>query len=139
MDYVFSHLSELGEGPGFRKVRAAMDIEAFGVNAIVLPAHGEAFWHYHDTQDELYFVHAGTARFEVADEDDTVTAIRELGPGGLFHAQAAVHRRMSNAGEEELVVLVVGASGGYIGRDGQLVNHEADIERRQKMDTTPQD
>jgi mannose-6-phosphate isomerase-like protein (cupin superfamily) len=32
--------------------------------------------HYHDTQDELYFVHSGTARVAVDGEE------RTLGPGG---------------------------------------------------------
>ena len=65
MSYAFSSLDELGEGPGFRKVRAALGVEAFGVNAIVFPPGYEGPEHYHDTQDELYFVHQGTARFEV--------------------------------------------------------------------------
>ena len=37
------------------------------------------FHHFHDTQDELYFVHAGQARVEVEGEE------RILGPGGLLH------------------------------------------------------
>ena len=32
-----AHLDDLGEGSGFRKVRAALGVSAFGVNAIVLP------------------------------------------------------------------------------------------------------
>jgi quercetin dioxygenase-like cupin family protein len=123
MSHAFGSLDELGSGPGFRKVRPALGVEAFGVNALVLAPGAEGFWHYHDVQDELYFVHAGTARVEVADE------VRLLGPGGLFHCPAAVARRISNGGDDELVVLVIGGKGGYIGRDGQLVD-PADVERR---------
>ena len=77
MAHAFSSLDELGEGYGFRKVRGALGVTAFGVNAIVYPPAYEGFHHYHDTQDELYFVHAGTARVEVEGEE------RILGPGGL--------------------------------------------------------
>jgi len=121
--YAFGTLEELGEGYGFRKIRQALGVEAFGVNAIVYPPGYEGFHHYHDEQDELYFVHSGTARIEVEGET------RELGPGGLFHACSTTPRRVSNAGEDDLVVLVVGAKDGYVGRDGQMVD-PADIERR---------
>ena len=73
---------------------------AFGVNAIVYPPGYEGFLHYHDEQDELYFVHAGTARFEVDGEE------RELGPGGLCHVASTTPRKVSNAGEDDLVLLV---------------------------------
>jgi hypothetical protein len=36
---------------------------------------------------------------------------------------------VSNAGDDDLVVLVVGGKGGYVGRDGHLVD-PADAERR---------
>jgi quercetin dioxygenase-like cupin family protein len=124
--YAFGSLDELGEGPGFRKVRRALGVTAFGVNGIVFPPGFEGFLHYHDTQDELYFVHRGRARVEVGGE------VRELGEGGLFHAEAATQRRVSNASEtEELVLLVVGGKDGYVERDGRLVDMERDLPRRQ--------
>jgi hypothetical protein len=57
MAHTFSSLDELGEGPGYRKIRRALGVTAFGVNAIVYPPRFEGFAHDHDTQDELYFVH----------------------------------------------------------------------------------
>ena len=36
--YAVAHLEDLGDGPGFRKVRKGLGVTAFGVNAIVLPA-----------------------------------------------------------------------------------------------------
>ncbi len=124
--YAFSSVDELGDGYGFRKVRRALGVSAFGVNAIVMPPAYEGFLHYHDVQDELYFVHRGRARFEVADE------VREVGEGGLVHVEAAVPRRFSNASDsEDLCVLVVGGKGGYVERDGQLVDPERDLPRRQ--------
>jgi mannose-6-phosphate isomerase-like protein (cupin superfamily) len=124
--YVFSSLDELGEGYGFRKVRVPLGVTAFGVNAIVYAPGFEGFLHYHDSQDELYFVHRGRARFDVADET------REVGEGGVVHVEAATPRRVSNASEtEELVLLVVGGKGGYVERDGHLVDPERDLPRRQ--------
>jgi len=122
--HAFGTLDELGDGHGFRKVRQALGVEAFGVNAIVMPPGFEGFEHFHDVQDELYFVHSGTARFEVEGE------VRELGPGGLCHVRATTVRKFSNAGDDDLVMLVVGGSGGYVGRDGHLVD-PADLARRQ--------
>ena len=123
MSYAFGSIDELGDGPGFRKVRRALGITAFSVNAVVYPPRYEGFHHYHDTQDELYFVHSGRARVEVGDE------VRELGPGGMVHVESTTPRRLSNAGDEPLVMLVIGGKGGYVERDGHMVD-EADVSRR---------
>lgn len=124
MAHSFGTLDELGDGYGFRKIRAPLGVTAFGVNGIVMPPGYVGFHHYHDTQDELYFVHSGSARFEVDGEE------RVLGPGGLCHVESTTPRRVSNASkDEDLVLLVVGGKGGYVERDGHMVD-EADIERR---------
>ena len=124
MGATFSSLDELGEGYGFRKVRGPLGVTAFGANGIVMPPGFEGFLHYHDLQDELYFVHHGTARFEADGEE------RLLGPGSLVHVESTTPRRFSNAGDDDLVVLVIGGKGGYVERDGHLVNPERDLERR---------
>ena len=123
MSHSFSSVNELGEGYGFRKVRKPMGVEAFGVNVIVMPPGYDGFHHFHDEQDELYFVHSGQARVEVENE------ARTLGPGGLFHVSSTTPRKVSNAGDDDLVLLVVGGKGGYVERDGHLVD-PADLERR---------
>ncbi|MGZ8708257.1 MAG: cupin domain-containing protein [Gaiellaceae bacterium] len=124
--YAFSSVDELGEGFGFRSVRRPLGVTAFGVNAIVFPPGFEGFRHWHDHQDELYFVHRGQARVEIGDE------VRELGEGGLLHVEAATQRLVSNASDSEnLVLLVVGGKGGYVERDGHLVDMERDLPRRQ--------
>jgi quercetin dioxygenase-like cupin family protein len=127
MSHAFSSLDELGDNYGFRKVRAALGVEAFGVNAIVYPPHYEGPEHYHDTQDELYFVHRGRVRVDVDGQS------RELGEGGLFHCSATTPRRLSNIGDEDAIVFVVGGKGGYVERDGHLVNPEVDLPRRQGL------
>jgi mannose-6-phosphate isomerase-like protein (cupin superfamily) len=123
MGHAFGSIDELGDRPGFRKIRGPLGVTAFGVNAIVYPPGAEGVFHYHDEQDELYFVHSGTARFEVEGET------RELGPGGLCHVESTTPRKVSNAGDDDLVLLIVGGKEGYVGRDGHLVDM-ADLERR---------
>jgi uncharacterized cupin superfamily protein len=123
MTYAFSSLDELGDGPGFRKVRAALGVTAFGINGIVMPPGHEGFLHWHDTQDELYFVHRG--RVEVEVEGET----RVLGEGGFFHVESTTPRKVSNPFEEEAVLLAIGGKDGYVERDGHMVD-EADISRR---------
>jgi mannose-6-phosphate isomerase-like protein (cupin superfamily) len=127
MGYHVSSLDELGEGHGFRKVRAALEVTAFGVNGIVFPPRYEGPNHFHDTQDELYFVHRGTAVFTFDGEE------REVGEGGLVHVESTTHRQISNRTDGELVLLVVGGSGGYVERDGHLVNPDIDLPRRQGL------
>jgi quercetin dioxygenase-like cupin family protein len=127
VSYAFGSLDELGDGYGFRKIRKPLGVEAFGVNAIVYPARYEGPEHYHDTQDELYFVHRGCIRVDVEGES------RELEAGGLFHCSSTTPRRISNAGDEDAIVFVVGGRGGYVERDGHLVNEEIDLPRRQGL------
>ena len=123
MGYGITSIDELGEGFGFRSVRRALGITAFGVNVVVFPPGYDGFEHFHEQQDELYFVHSGRARVEVGGET------RELGPGGLVHVQSTTPRKVSNAADEPLVLLVVGGKDGYVERDGQMVDPD-DIPRR---------
>ena len=123
MTHAFSSLDELGEGYGFRKVRKALGVTAFGVNGLVYPPGYEGFFHFHDTQDELYFVHKGRVLVEV--EGKT----HELGEGGLFHAESTTPRKVSNPFDTEAIILCVGGKGGYVERDGHLVD-DADLEKR---------
>jgi mannose-6-phosphate isomerase-like protein (cupin superfamily) len=124
MAHAFGTIDELGEGYGFRKIRKPLGVTAFGVNAIVMPPGYSGFHHYHDTQDELYFVHSGEALMEADGET------RRVGPGGLMHVESTTPRKVSNVSEtEDLVLLVIGGKGGYVERDGHMVD-EADVERR---------
>jgi mannose-6-phosphate isomerase-like protein (cupin superfamily) len=126
MGYSISSLDELGEGYGFRKVRAPLGVTAFGVNALVFPPHYEGPNHFHDTQDELYFVHRGTAVFTFDDEE------REVAEGGVVHVESTTHRMISNRTDDDLVLFVVGGKGGYIERDGHVVSEE-DLAKRIAM------
>jgi mannose-6-phosphate isomerase-like protein (cupin superfamily) len=117
--YAAGHIDEMGDRYGFRKVRRTLGVTAFGVNAIVFPPGVSAGTHWHDEQEEVYFVHSGRARFEFGDGSELV-----LGPGGTVRVDAPTHRRIANAGEEDLVVFIVGGKDGYVGRDGQAPEDE---------------
>jgi uncharacterized cupin superfamily protein len=123
MGYQVSSLDELGEGYGFRKVRQPLGVTAFGVNALVFPARYEGPNHYHDKQDELYFVHRGTATFTF----DGVE--HEVGEGGLVHVESTTHRMISNRTDADLVLFIVGGKDGYVERDGHVVSDE-DLAKR---------
>jgi uncharacterized cupin superfamily protein len=108
-------LDDLGEGPGFRKVRRALGVTAFGVNAVVLPAGFTSRRHYHERQEELYLVLRGEIEFEFGDGGR-----RTLGPGGLARVSPATVRRLRNTSDsEEATYFCVGGADGYVGRDGQ--------------------
>jgi quercetin dioxygenase-like cupin family protein len=126
MGYQVSSLDQLGEGYGFRKIRAALGVTAFGVNALVFPPGYDGPAHYHDHQDELYFVHRGTATFELNGEEQTIAE------GGLVHVESTTPRRVSNRTDADLVIVVVGGKDGYVSRDGQLVSPE-ELEKRRAL------
>jgi uncharacterized cupin superfamily protein len=118
--YAVAHLSDLGDGPGMRKVRAPLGVTAFGVNAIVLPAGYETNPHAHEKQEELYFVHRGA--IELRFGDGTRHRLEE---GGLARVDAATVRSLRNAGEGESVYVCVGGADGYVGRDGVVGSFDA--------------
>lgn len=115
--YAVSTLEQMGDGPGFRKVRRELGVTAFGINALVLPAGYASGLHYHDEQEETYFIHEGTVEFRFGDGSTHV-----LGPGGIARVDAATHRGMRNVGDGDAVVLIAGGKDGYVGRDGQAVD-----------------
>jgi len=117
--YAVANIDGIGEGPGFRKIRRELGVTAFGINAIVLPAGIETGRHYHDEQEETYFVHRGRVEFEFGDGSTHV-----LGPGGVARVDAATVRRMKNVGDEDAVYVIAGGKDGYVGRDGRLPEGE---------------
>ncbi len=128
--WAVANLDGIGEGPGFRKIRSELDVKEFGVNAIVMPPGFSAGFHWHDEQEELYFVHSG--EIEISFGDGTS---KRLGAGGLARVDAHVHRAISNPGDEQAVYVIVGAKGGYVGRDGRAP--EGVNPRAQAEDTDP--
>ena len=113
--YAVAGLDDLGEGHGFRKVRRELGVTAFGVNAIVLPEGWETGGHYHDEQEELYFVHRGEIEMTFGDGES-----HRLGEGGFARVDAKTVRSVRNTGDGDAVYVVVGGKDGYVGRDGHL-------------------
>src|ERR671937_474794 len=101
--YAVGHIDQLGEGYGFRKIRRALGVTAFGMNAIVLPPGIETGRHYHDEQEETYFVHRGTLEFEFGDGSK-----HRLEPGGLARVDARTVRKLKNVSDEDAVYVIVG-------------------------------
>src|SRR5918999_6465816 len=107
--WAVAHLDDLGEGPGFRKIRRPLGVTAFGVNAVVLPPGTTGRRHYHERQQELYVVLEGEVEFEFGDGSR-----HTLGPGGLARVDAptvrCVHNRSTSA---DATYFCVGGADGY--------------------------
>src|SRR4051794_12668644 len=89
--YAVGHLDGLGQGPGFRKIRKELGVTAFGINAIVLPPGYATGRHFHEEQEETYFVHRGQVEIEFGDGSRHV-----LGEGGLARVDPETVRRIRN-------------------------------------------
>jgi uncharacterized cupin superfamily protein len=108
-------IDDLGEGPGFRKVRASLGVTEFGVNAVVLPPGYTSRRHFHERQQELYLVLSGEIEIELDGSKHT------LGPGGLARVDAPTVRSLRNTSDtDDAMYFCVGGAGGYVGRDGQV-------------------
>ncbi len=118
--YAVGHIDQMGDDYGFRKIRRSLGVTAFGVNAIVLPPGYETGRHFHEQQEELYFLHSGEIEIEF-DEGDP----HRLEPGGAARVDASTVRKIRNVGEADAVYLVVGGKDGYVGRDGQIPEGES--------------
>jgi quercetin dioxygenase-like cupin family protein len=112
--YAVGHLDDLGEGYGFRKVRRAFGVNAFGVNALVRQPGYRTKWHYHDEQEELYFVHKGEIEMQFGDGSS-----HRLREGSFARVDAATVRRIEILGPGDTVYVVAGGKGGYVGYDGK--------------------
>jgi uncharacterized cupin superfamily protein len=103
----------LGSEYGFRKIRTALGVTAFGINAIVLPPRWTTNPHHHERQEEVYIVLDGEIEFTLGGE------ARRLGPGGIARVDAETVRFLRNVSEsDDATYVCVGGEGGYVGRDG---------------------
>jgi mannose-6-phosphate isomerase-like protein (cupin superfamily) len=89
------------------------------MNAIVLPPGIETGRHFHDRQQEVYFVHAGRVEMEFGDGGRQV-----LDPGSLARVDASTVRMVRNIGDGDAVYVVIGGADGYVGRDGRVPEGE---------------
>ena len=118
--YAVANIDSLGDRYGFRKIRRGLDVTAFGMNAICIPPGYQSGRHFHDEQEETYFVHSGTVEFEFGDGSKHV-----LGPGGVARVDPTTVRRIRNVSDDEdAIYVIVGGKDGYVGRDGRLPEGE---------------
>ena len=124
--WAVGELDDMGDGPGFRKVRKALGVTAFGVNAIVVPPGYASGRHLHERQEELYFVHRGALEFRFGDDER-----RSLAEGAFARVDPGTVRSFRNLSERRRPSWVcVGGAGGYVGRDGLLPEGEPMRARR---------
>ncbi|HVL97081.1 MAG TPA: cupin domain-containing protein [Solirubrobacteraceae bacterium] len=116
-------LDGIGDGYGFRKIRRELGVTAYGINAIVMPAGISTGSHWHERQEETYFVHRGTIEIEFGDGSR-----HRLGPGGMAHVMPSTPRKIHNVGDEDAVYVIVGGADGYVGRDGVAAEGESRVD-----------
>ena len=117
--YAVANLDEIGEGYGFRKIRRELGVQELGMNAIVMPPGIETGFHYHEQQEEVYFVHRGAIEIEFGDG-----STHRLEEGGVARVDAPTVRKIKNSADADAVYVIVGAKGGYVGRDGKAPEGE---------------
>ncbi|HWX52842.1 MAG TPA: cupin domain-containing protein [Solirubrobacteraceae bacterium] len=112
--YAIASIDDAGAGYGFRKVRRALGVTAFGVNALVREPGYETKWHYHDVQEELYFVHRGAIEMEFGDGSR-----HRLDAGSFARVDAPTIRRIRILGPGETIYICAGGKDGYVRHDGK--------------------
>jgi uncharacterized cupin superfamily protein len=112
-------IDAMGAGWGFRKVRKALGVTAFGVNAVVMPPGYATGRHLHERQEELYFVHRGVIEIRFGDGSR-----HRLQEGGLARVDAATVRSLKNLGDGEATYVCFGGAEGYVGRDGIVASFD---------------
>src|SRR3954466_14513505 len=105
--YAVANIDALGDRYGFRKIRRGLDVTAFGINAIVIPPGYETGRHFHDEQEETYFIHRGTVEIEFGDG-----STHTLGPGAVARVAPATVRKIRNVGDEDAVYVAAGGKDG---------------------------
>ncbi len=87
-----------------------------------MPAGYESGSHFHDVQEELYFVHRGAIEMEFGDG-----SVHRLEEGGFARVDAATVRKVRNVGDSDAIYLCAGGKDGYVGRDGRLPEGETRV------------
>lgn len=101
-----------------RPLANALGAEYAAINYYELePGESFAFgYHYHEDQEEVFYILSGTATFET--EDGTIT----VGPNEVLYVAPGEFQQGFNRGEERVVALALGApketsGGGEVRRD----------------------
>ena len=130
--YAVGHLDALGEGYGFRKIRTALGVTAFGVNAIVLPPGIEAGSALPRRAGGALLRAQRRARDGVRRRLHPPSRPRRPGPRGPDDRAPVPQRRRRGRG-----VRVVGGKDGYVGRDGHVPEDETGEVRARSSPSRP--
>ena len=112
-DYTVKQIDELDAafGGAFKRVRAELGVESFGVQVVDLPPNSGDLYpehdHLHDGQEEVYVVLRGAGEMQLAEETlrfDQETVIR-VGPST---------RRRIRSGPDGIRALVIGGIPGEV-------------------------
>ena len=114
--YAVANLDGLGEGYGFRKIRTRARRDRVRRQRDRAPG-GHRDRSAHATSASRSSTSSTRGRVEIEFGDGTS---HRLGPGGVARVDAPTVRKIRNHGPEDAVYVVVGAEGGYVGRDGRL-------------------
>ena len=118
--YAVANIDTIGEGYGFRKIRRALGVTAFGINAIVMPAG-------HRDRPPLPR-RAGGALLRPPRARRVRVRRRHQARArpGRRRARRRARRsaRSRTSSDEDAVYVIAGGKDGYVGRDGQLPEGE---------------
>lgn len=102
-------VADSGEVEGrFKKIRAALGLESFGINEVYLPPGFESYPDHDELEtghDEIFYCLSGRGSIRIDGEDV------ELRPGRYVWVTPEAKRKLV-PGDEGMTVIVVGAGGG---------------------------
>jgi mannose-6-phosphate isomerase-like protein (cupin superfamily) len=104
---------DLDTGERFASLRRALDLNAFGMNLLVLAPGQRGRVHDHERQEEVYLVWEGTLTLLVENEP------HELERGDVARVGPGTRRQLVNRGPGRCAVVALGAAGEHVGRDGR--------------------
>lgn len=111
-DIAFATLERGGDGR-FQTLRRELGVESFGLSLMRLDPGQRGRIHSHERQEEVYLVLAGRLTLVVEGAEHVIE------PDRLVRVGPDVRRQLVNAGPEQLLILALGGSGDYAGRDGR--------------------
>ncbi|MGI8727506.1 MAG: cupin domain-containing protein [Solirubrobacterales bacterium] len=98
----------------FRGLRTPLGVTSFGLNQMTMLPGQRGRIHRHESQEEVFLVHAGTLTVELEGEGEPL----ELEAGELIRIAPELKRQLSNRGSETVHLLAIGGYGTHEGRDG---------------------
>ncbi len=99
----------------FKLVRPALGLTAFGMNARVLQPGASSKMHYHELQQEVFFVHRGCVQLTV--DGDTWQDMEE---GSIVRIDPGTTHAFRNNTDEPAIMLMMGGRDGIVDGDAHF-------------------